>query len=86
MDPLLDYYLCTKDGETTMVACHGWEDDALDEYDSVQWLPYWRAVQLIVALMESDQAPVRLPDLFPLAALMEATEERIEELLATDDQ
>ena len=86
MDPLLDYYLCTKDGETTMVASYGWEEDALDEYDSVQWLPYWRALQLAVALMELAREPVQLPDLFPLAAFMEAREELIEELLAADDQ
>ena len=85
MDPLLDYCLCTRDGETTMVAAYRWEEGAPGEYEDVQWLPYWKAVQLTVALMELDRLPVRLPELFPMAAFIEASEERIEELLKGED-
>lgn len=82
----MDYYLCTRDGETVMVAAYRWEEGVLEEYDDVQWLPYWQALQLTVALMELDRTPVQLPDLFPLTAFMEADEERIGELLGADDR
>ena len=82
----MDYYLCTRDGETVMVAAYRWEEGVLEEYDDVQWLPYWQALQLTVALMELERVPVRLPDLFPLAAFMEANEDRIGELLGVDDR
>ena len=48
MDPLLDYYLCTQDDETIMVAAYWWDEAALEGFDSVQKLPYWQAMQLTV--------------------------------------
>ena len=83
MDPLCEYYLCTKDDETTMVAAFWWDEDGLGEFDSVQKLPYWQAVQLTVALMELERSAVQGPDLYPLAAFMGASEERISELFGS---
>ncbi len=80
MDPLCDYYLCSQDEETVLVAALWWDDEALEGFDSVQKLPYWQAIQLTVALMELDQSEVRAPDLFPLAAFMGASDERLGEL------
>ncbi len=81
MDPLLDYYLCTKDGETMMVAAYGWDEGALEEYEDVQQLAYWQALQLTVGIMELDRSPTQVPELFSLAAFMNADDDRISELL-----
>jgi hypothetical protein len=79
VDPFLDYYLCTKDGETQLVESFCWEADALAGYDSVQKLAYWQALQWNGALWEVERSPAQVPDLFPLAAFMGASEERIRE-------
>ena len=56
MDPLLEYYLCTKDGDTEMVAAFPGDEGALADYDSVQQLLYWRAVQLTLAIVELERS------------------------------
>ena len=84
MDPFCDYYLCTEDDETVLVAAFWWDDEALEMYDSVQKLPYWQAVQLTLALMELDRSPAHVPDLFPLAAFLGASDERIGEFFGSE--
>jgi hypothetical protein len=79
MDPFLDYYLCTKNGEPELWIAFGEPADALPGYDSVQKLTYSQAVQWDLALRELERPPVRLPDLDPLAALMQASDEIIAE-------
>jgi hypothetical protein len=80
VDPLCDYYLCSQDDETVLVAAFWWDDEVLEGFDSVQKLPYWQAMQLTVALMELDRSPAGLTDLFPLTAFMGASDERLSEL------
>jgi hypothetical protein len=53
--------------------------DALSDYDRVQKLTFWQAVQWEFALRELERSQGQAPDLFPLAAFMEASEERIRE-------
>ena len=79
MDPFLDYYLCTKDGEVEFWTAFGEPVEALPDYDSVQKLTYWQALQWDAALREIERSPAEVPDLFPLAAFMNASEERIRE-------
>ncbi len=81
MDPLLDYYLCSQDEETMMVAAYWWDEEALEGFDSVQKLPYWQALQLTVALAQLDQSTAPMLDLFPLAAFMGAGDADIDALL-----
>lgn len=79
MDPLLDYYLCTKDGEVEFWIAYGEPVDQLPGYDSVQKLSYWQALQWDAALRELERSSDQVPDLFPLAAFMGASDERIAE-------
>ena len=82
MDPLLDYYLCVRDGETELVAAYGSDSGTLACYDSVQELTYWQAVQLTYALWELERSTAQGLDLFPLAAFMGADERLINALFA----
>lgn len=84
MDPLLDYYLCSTDGETELVAAYGADSGALAGYDSVQKLTYWQAVQLTFALWELERSTAQGLDLFPLAAFMGASDERISEFFGSE--
>jgi hypothetical protein len=80
MDPFLDYYLCTKGTETELWTAFGEPGDALPVgYDSVRKIPYWQALQWDAALRELERSPAQVSDLFPLAAFMDASEERIRE-------
>jgi hypothetical protein len=79
MDPFLDYYLCTKDGETELWMAFGEPAEALPGYDSVRKIPYWQALQWEAAVCELERSPAQVPELFPLAAFMKASEERIRE-------
>jgi hypothetical protein len=84
VDPLVEYYLCVKDGETMMMAAPWWENAAMDEFDTVQQLTFSQAMQLTVALMELDRPTVQVPDLYSLTAFMGADEELIEALFANE--
>jgi hypothetical protein len=84
VDPLVEYYLCVKDGETMLVAAPWWENAAMDEFDTVQQLTFSQATQLTVALMELDRPTVQVPDLYSLTAFMGADYELIEALFANE--
>ena len=84
MDPLCDYYLCTKDGETELVGAFLEDGSGLVGYDRVQELAYWQAVQWVVALEELQRSPAEAFDLFPLAAFMGASDEAIEKLFGDE--
>jgi|APIni6443716594_1056825.scaffolds.fasta_scaffold3476949_1 hypothetical protein len=84
MDPLLDYYLCVKDGEPELWIAFGEPVDALPGYDSVQKLTYSQALQWDLALREIERPPAYVPDLFPLAAFMQASDELIAEFFGEE--
>lgn len=85
MDPLLDYYLCTRDGEAELWTAFGEDVDTLPGYDSVRKIPFWQALQWDVALSELERSSAWVPELFPLSAFMGASEDRIRELLGDGD-
>lgn len=85
MDPLFDYYLCTKDGDAELWTVFAEELDAPAGYESVQKIPFWQALLWARALaeVEGDMRPG--PELFPLAPFMHADEERIRQLFEDDE-
>jgi len=70
VDLLVEYYLCTRDGETEMVAAYLGDEGVLDEYDSVQHLPYWQAVQLTLAILELERSTPEEDELRSLLAAL----------------
>jgi hypothetical protein len=75
LDPLFDYYLCTKDGETELMATFLDGGEVPVGYDNVQKLAYWQALQWVVALDELERSPADGRDLFSLTEFMRLVEE-----------
>ncbi len=68
MDPLFDYYLCTKDGDVELWMAFGEDVDALPSYDSVCKLAFWQAVQWDAALRVVERSSAEGDDLRALLA------------------
>lgn len=63
MDPLLDYYLVTKDDDTELWMAFGEDVEGLPGCERVRKIPFWQALQWKAALREVERALVEGDDL-----------------------